>query len=132
MSKVEKQISQPATMQSNSYFGDKMIMMQDLDKKHIQIMWQTVWNAANQDRRGQYLTVVGDMLVAHAAEVHAEWMPAGEYRASFVADEQAAFERFTGMIILFGFETGGERLQAALDSGDKEDEHSCFSDNTRI
>lgn len=87
--------------------------------------------AANQDRRGQYLTVAGDMLVAHLAEVHAEWMPAGEYRASFVADEQAAFEKIlTGMIILSGFETGGERLQAALDSGDKEDEHSCFSDNT--
>jgi putative iron-regulated protein len=36
----------------------------------------------------------------------------------------------TGMIILSGFETGGERLQTALDSGDQEDEHSCFSDNT--
>ena len=34
------------------------------------------------------------------------------------------------MIILSGFETGGERLQTALDSGDQEDEHSCFSDNT--
>jgi putative iron-regulated protein len=34
------------------------------------------------------------------------------------------------MIILAGFETGGERVQAALTSGDKEDEHSCFSDNT--
>ena len=36
----------------------------------------------------------------------------------------------TGMIILSGFETGGERLQAALDSGSQEEEHSCFSDNT--
>ena len=36
----------------------------------------------------------------------------------------------TGMIVLAGFETGGERLQAALDSQDREDEHSCFSDNT--
>ena len=89
--------------------------------------------AANQDRRGQYLTVVGDMLVGHIAQVHAEWMPAGNYRAGFVADEQAAFEKIlTGMIILSGFETGGERLQAALDSGDKEDEHSCFSDNTHV
>jgi putative iron-regulated protein len=34
------------------------------------------------------------------------------------------------MIVLSGFETGGERLQTALDSGDQEDEHSCFSDNT--
>ena len=34
------------------------------------------------------------------------------------------------MIILSGFETGGERLQAALDSKNQEEEHSCFSDNT--
>jgi putative iron-regulated protein len=36
----------------------------------------------------------------------------------------------TGMIVLSGFETAGERLQVALDNGDQEDEHSCFSDNT--
>ena len=34
------------------------------------------------------------------------------------------------MIVLSGFETGGERLQTALDTADQEDEHSCFSDNT--
>jgi putative iron-regulated protein len=37
----------------------------------------------------------------------------------------------TGMILLSGNETGGERLQAALDTGEREDEHSCFSDNTK-
>jgi putative iron-regulated protein len=71
------------------------------------------------------------MLVDHLAMVHAEWTATGEYRSSFIADEQVAFGKIlTGMIILSGFETGGERLQAALDSGDREDEHSCFSDNT--
>jgi putative iron-regulated protein len=34
------------------------------------------------------------------------------------------------MIILTGFETGQERLIAALDAKDQEEEHSCFSDNT--
>jgi putative iron-regulated protein len=34
------------------------------------------------------------------------------------------------MIILSGFEVAGQRLQVALDNGDQEDEHSCFSDNT--
>ena len=38
----------------------------------------------------------------------------------------------SGMIILSGFETGGERLQAALDAKDQEEEHSCFSDNTHV
>ena len=87
--------------------------------------------AANQDRRGLYLSVVGDMLVGHLAGLQSAWLPTGEYRSSFVANEREAFGKIlTGMIILSGFETGGERLQAALDSGDREDEHSCFSDNT--
>jgi putative iron-regulated protein len=36
----------------------------------------------------------------------------------------------TGMIVLSGNEMAGQRLQVALDNGDQEDEHSCFSDNT--
>jgi putative iron-regulated protein len=34
------------------------------------------------------------------------------------------------MIILSGFELADERLSAALDAQDQEEEHSCFSDNT--
>ena len=87
--------------------------------------------AANQDRRGLYLTTVGGLLIQHLGQVHGAWTAAGSYRAQFESDPQAAFEKIlTGMIVLAGFETGGERLQAALDSGDQEDEHSCFSDNT--
>ncbi|HZO12465.1 MAG TPA: imelysin family protein, partial [Polyangiaceae bacterium] len=54
------------------------------------------------------------------------------YRAGLVAapPEEGLRRILTGMIVLSGFETGGERLQTALDSGDQEDEHSCFSDNT--
>ena len=36
------------------------------------------------------------------------------------------------MIVLSGFETGGERLKTAYDNMDQEDEHSCFSDNTHV
>jgi putative iron-regulated protein len=87
--------------------------------------------AANQDRRAQYLTVTGDLLVQHLLQVHDAWLDGADYQVEFVADEQAAFEKIlTGMIILSGFETGGERLAAALDSGAQEEEHSCFSDNT--
>ena len=35
-----------------------------------------------------------------------------------------------GMAVLAGFELMSERLAVALDSGDQEDEHSCFSDTT--
>jgi putative iron-regulated protein len=87
--------------------------------------------AANQDRRGTFLTVAGDLMIDHLTMVHDAWVDGAAYRTEFLSDEQKAFENIlTGMIILSGFETGGERLQAALDSGDQEDEHSCFSDNT--
>jgi len=87
--------------------------------------------AANQDRRGLYLTTVGDMIVTHLNSVHVQWAEGAEYRTSFEADTAGAVEKIlTGMIILSGFETGGERLQAALDSKNQEEEHSCFSDNT--
>ena len=87
--------------------------------------------AANQERRSTYLNVVGSLLVDHLTQVHDQWVEGADYRTSFESDSQAAVEKIlTGMIILSGFETGGERLQAALDAGDQEEEHSCFSDNT--
>ncbi len=87
--------------------------------------------AENQDRRGLYLTTVGTMLVDHLLGVHDQWVEGATYRADFESDTAAAIEKMlTGMIILSGFETGGERLQAALDAADQEEEHSCFSDNT--
>lgn len=86
---------------------------------------------ANQGRRGQYLTVAGDLIVSDLEFVHAQWTTDAAYRTAFEADAEGSFAKIlTGLIILSGFETGGERLQAALDSGDREDEHSCFSDNT--
>ena len=36
----------------------------------------------------------------------------------------------TGIATLAGFELSSERIATALDSGDPEDEHSCFSDQT--
>lgn len=89
--------------------------------------------AEGADRRRLYLETVSDLLVGHLEGLVAEWDPsAGAYRADLLAATPAEKLRraMTGMIVLAGFETGGERLQTALDSGDQEDEHSCFSDNT--
>ncbi|MCB9668663.1 MAG: iron-regulated protein [Alphaproteobacteria bacterium] len=89
--------------------------------------------AANQQRRADYLVVTSGLIADHIGAVHDAWAPGATYRTSFEGDPEASFARIlTGMIILSGFETGGERLQAALDSGDREDEHSCFSDNTKV
>ena len=67
----------------------------------------------------------------HLRQVYAQWKIDGDYRKNFISGPQGGdLEDATGMIVLAGFETNGERLQAALDSQDREDEHSCFSDNT--
>ncbi|HWO13771.1 MAG TPA: imelysin family protein [Polyangiaceae bacterium] len=90
--------------------------------------------AENQVRRGQYLAVVSDLLVENLESLVDAWAPndPNNYRAQFLTEDPAVAlgQLMSGMIILSGFETGGERLQAALDSGDQEEEHSCFSDNT--
>ena len=90
--------------------------------------------AANQERRGQYLTTVSDLLLENLESLVDAWDPAdgGNYRADFVAaaPEESLGKILSGMIILSGFETGGERLIAALEAQDQEEEHSCFSDNT--
>ncbi len=89
--------------------------------------------ADNAERRKQYLTTSSTLLLTHLEQLVTAWTPGQDnYRKSFEADTpaQGLSNVLTGMIILSGFETGGERLQTALDSGDQEDEHSCFSDNT--
>jgi putative iron-regulated protein len=90
--------------------------------------------ASNQDRRGEYLALLGDLLVRDLQEVVEAWNPddARNFRADFEGgDWEAAVEKMlTGLIVLSGFEVAGQRLQVGLDNGDQEDEHSCFSDNT--
>jgi putative iron-regulated protein len=90
--------------------------------------------AANQDRRAQYLVTVSDLLIENLQAMVDAWEPDNlrNYRADFIdaPPAESLGKILSGMIILSGFETGGERLQAALDAGDQEEEHSCFSDNT--
>ncbi len=90
--------------------------------------------AANQERRGQYLLAVSELLMENLRQLVDAWSEgdAGNYRERFLAmDPGMALGLVTsGASILSGFETGGERLQAALDAREQEEEHSCFSDNT--
>jgi putative iron-regulated protein len=90
--------------------------------------------AENQDRRGEYLRTASSLLVGHLEDLVDAWAEGDDsnYRAEFagVTPKEAFTRILTGMVVLSGFETGGERIQTALDSGDQEDEHSCFSDNT--
>jgi putative iron-regulated protein len=90
--------------------------------------------AENSDRRGEYLLTVSGLMVSDLAALVDAWAEgdSNNYRADFlgVEPEESLRRMLTGMILLSGNETGGERLQAALDTGEQEDEHSCFSDNT--
>jgi len=90
--------------------------------------------ATNQDRRGAYLKLLGNLLIDDLQKVVDAWDPSAEsnFRSSFEGGnwETALEKMLTGMIVLSGNEMAGQRLQVALDNGDQEDEHSCFSDNT--
>jgi putative iron-regulated protein len=90
--------------------------------------------AANQARRGEYVTLTAELLVDDLGVVRDAWDPAGttNYRADFQAlDAREAVRRILqGMGSLAGAELAGERMTVAVDNRDQEDEHSCFSDNT--
>jgi putative iron-regulated protein len=92
--------------------------------------------AQNQDRRAEYLSVVGNLLVSHLEQVRDQWAPGvpGNYRAEFLAlDPDEALRRMlTGMGTLSGGELTGERMAVPFETKDQEDEHSCFSDNTHV
>lgn len=91
--------------------------------------------ALHGDRRGLYLSTAADLLVGHLDEVRAAWAEGSttNYRHDFTTNFGArdSLRRiFTSLYWFSSAELGGDRL-AALVTEDQEDEHSCFSDNTR-
>ena len=87
-----------------------------------------------RERRRAYLELATQMLVENLAALVQHWSPRtnDNYRARFqaLAPREALGRMLNGMANLAGYEVASERLAVALDSGDQEDEHSCFSDNT--
>jgi putative iron-regulated protein len=85
------------------------------------------------DRRRVYLTLITDKLLADLQALVDEWAPnKNNFRKDFEkqSDEETLIQLLTSLATLSAFEMGSERMGTALDSGDQEDEHSCFSDNT--
>ena len=92
-----------------------------------------VANKGNSDRRRTYLSLVTDQLVSDLAFLEGEWAPnTDNYRAEFVSRDsgEVVSAIFTSLATLSAFEMASERMAVALDSGDQENEHSCFSDTT--
>lgn len=83
-------------------------------------------------RRREYLKVLGSLIVKQLRGLEEAWKPGSDnYRKRFVADPKSAVRRMlTGLVVLSGFELGGERSAVAYETQDQEDEHSCFSDTT--
>jgi putative iron-regulated protein len=94
-----------------------------------------VAGTGNNDRRREYLKLVTDDLAHKLHDLEGAWQL--QNSLSYAKKLKAMPERevigrmVNGMAVLAGFEFMSERLAVALDSGDQEDEHSCFSDNTK-
>lgn len=92
-----------------------------------------VGESAAPQRRRNYLRIVTDLLVEDLSFLVTSWQEDQEnYRQRFVAQntDTSLKNILTALATLAGFELASERMATALDSGDQEDEHSCFSDNT--
>ena len=89
--------------------------------------------APHADRRRQYLKVLTDLLVDDLGMLAREWKAGrkSNYRAQFEKGGSESLRKmFIGLGSLSRGELAGERMEVALASQDREDEHSCFSDNT--
>ena len=94
-----------------------------------------VAGAGNNDRRREYLKLVTDDLAHKLNELEGAWQLQNALgyakKLKAMPEREVIGRMMNGMAILAGFEFMSERLAVALDSGDQEDEHSCFSDTTK-
>ena len=94
-----------------------------------------VAGAGNNDRRREYLKLVTDNLARKLNDLEGTWQLQNSLgyakKLKAMPEREVVGRMVNGMAILAGFEFMSERLAVALDSGDQEDEHSCFSDTTK-
>lgn len=95
-----------------------------------------VGKGEHAERRGQYLKLVTELLIDDLKSVRDQWVPQkGAYVKEFLkagAQKTALKNILTGLITMTGAELSQERMFVALDLGQQEDEHSCFSDTTHL
>lgn len=88
----------------------------------------------HQERRAKYLTETSGLIVDDLQMLVNDWKPNEDnYRAFFTSEKELmnTVERIlNGVGKLSKGELAGERMFVSLDLRSKEDEHSCFSDNT--
>jgi len=88
----------------------------------------------NQDRRGTYLSVVTQLLIDDLQSMVDEWAPDTDdnYRDFFTSQDgdTSVTAILRGIATLSSSELSSERMGVPLDAQVREQEHSCFSDNT--
>ncbi|MEQ1577151.1 MAG: imelysin family protein, partial [Hyphomicrobium sp.] len=86
----------------------------------------------NCDRRGQYLSVVTQLLTSDLAWMAKQWGKDGAARAALAKTPETVglTAIFTGLGSLAYGELAGDRMKLGLLIHDPEEEHDCFSDNT--
>lgn len=91
--------------------------------------------AARAERRGRFLKLAAELLVAQLESVTVAWRnQPGTYRSAFLSKppRDALALAVKGMGSLSGAELAGERLTVAYETKNQENEHSCFSDSTHL
>ena len=90
----------------------------------------------NHQRRKQYLILATEILIDHLKEIVEAWKVdnGDNYRSQFLAfsNQKALKKILKGVSFLLYEELAGERMMVALESNDKENEQSCFSDQTKL
>lgn len=91
---------------------------------------------SNQDRRGLYLQTVTELLIDDLENLVAEWAPNSDsnYRATLLTmdKDEAIAKILRGVGTLSASELSTERMATPLAIQEREEEHSCFSDNTHV
>lgn len=88
-----------------------------------------------QERRREYLSLITKQLNDDLGMVNEAWSKTGfYYQGAYQALKpmEVVQKALNSLATLSGFELASERMATALDSGDQEDEHSCFSDTTHL
>lgn len=92
-----------------------------------------VAGSSANDRRRLYIKLIMAQLLRDHEFLVKQWAPSQDnYAKEFesLPPKVALGKILVGVLTLTEFELASERLGVPLDSGDPEDEHSCFSDNT--
>lgn len=90
-------------------------------------------NGTLPQRRLAFLLLTSEILVEHLEELKDKWdsQKEGNYRNIFLNKTNDSLDKaLRGLARFAGGEWGGERMTGVFE-GEQEEEHSCFSDNTK-